>query len=43
MRKIEFLMKKKNVKKIQWDEKAVKNFEGFLKQMYGEYAIVKSK
>ena len=33
-------MKKKNVKKIQWDEKAVKNFEGFLKQMYGEYGKV---
>ena len=36
-------MKKKNIKKIQWDEKALKNFEGFLKQMYGEYGIVKSK
>lgn len=34
-------MKKKNIKKIQWDEKAVKNFEGFLKQMYGEYGKIK--
>lgn len=30
---------------IKWDEKAVKNFEGFLKQIYGEYGkvAVKSK
>ena len=34
-------MNKKNVKKIQWDKKAVKNFEGFLKQMYGEYGKIK--
>lgn len=26
---------------IQWDEKALKNFEGFLKQMYGEYGKIK--
>ena len=30
----------KKVKIVQWDEKAVKNFEGFLKQMYGEYGKV---
>ena len=34
-------MNKKDIKKIQWDEKAVKNFEGFLKQMYGEYGNLK--
>lgn len=33
-------MNKKNVKKVQWDEKALKNFEGFLKQMYGEYGKI---
>ena len=33
-------MKNKNVKKIQLDEKAVKNFEGFLKQMYDEYGKI---
>jgi len=35
------IMNKKETKKIQWDEKAVKNFEGFLKQMYGEYGKIK--
>lgn len=35
-------MNKKDAKKIKWDDKALKNFEGFLKQMYGEYCKVKS-
>lgn len=34
-------MKKKETKKIQWDDKAIKNFEGFLKQMYGEHDKIK--
>lgn len=32
---------KKDKLNIEWDEKAVKNFEGFLKQMYGEYGKIK--
>ena len=34
-------MKNKNVKKIQWDEQGMKQFKGFLKQMFGEYGNVK--
>ena len=30
----------KKVKIVQWDEKAVKNFEVFLKQMYGEHGKI---
>ena len=42
-------MNKKNVNKIlfinkiKWDKKALKNFEGFLKQMYGEYGKIKTR
>ena len=33
-------MKKKNVKKIQWDEQCMKQFKSFLKQMHGEYGKI---
>lgn len=33
----------KKVKIVQWDEQGMKQFKSFLKQMYGEYVIVKSK
>ena len=32
---------KKNILDIKWDDKAIKNFEGFLKQMYGENGKIK--
>lgn len=35
------IMEKKETKKIQWDEKAVNNFENYLKLMYGEYGKIK--
>lgn len=34
-------MKTKKNNKIKWDDKAIKNFEGFLKQMYGKYGKIK--
>ena len=32
--------KQKDKVNIQWDEKAIKNFEGFLKQMYGKHGKI---
>lgn len=33
-------MKKKD-NKIKWDKQAIKNFEGFLKEMFGEHGKIK--
>lgn len=32
---------KKNILDIKWDEKAIKSFEAFLKDMYGKNAKIK--
>lgn len=32
--------KQKDKVEIKWDEKAIKNFEGFLTQMYGEHGKI---
>lgn len=35
------MKKKDNIKKIKWDKNAIKNFEGFLKEMFGEHGKIK--